>query len=319
MAAEVSMVSLVEEYLTSRRRLGYVLRAQGFALFQFARHADKLGYRGPLTTDLAVGWAKLPENADRTYWARRLEIVRGFARYRALFDPCTEIPPDGLLGPSRRRALPHIYSPDEIMALIQAASNIDPPGILKRHTYTTLLGLLICTGMRISEALRLEREDVDLNTRILTIKLTKFRKSRLVPVHTSTAIALSRYSEQRNRYFPLTTSKMFFIGERGTALKYAGVLRVFVSLRNALKWTNKPGRKAPRIHDLRHTFAVRRLLRWYQEGVDVNRKIASLSTYLGHVMIEDTYWYLTGVPELMALSASRFERFAQQHPGGSEW
>ena len=319
MVQEASMVTLVEEYLTSRRKLGYVLRSHGFALLQFARYANKVGHRGPLTTDLAVAWAKLPENADRTYWARRLEMVRSFARYRALFDPCTEIPPDGILGPSRRRVLPHIYSPDEISALIQAASHIDPPGILKRHTYATLLGLLICTGMRISEALRLEREDVDLKTGILTIKLTKFRKSRLVPVHTSTAIELSRYSEQRNRHCPLITSKTFFIGDRGTPLKYAGVLRVFLCLRNALKWKNKSGRKAPRIHDLRHTFAVQRLLRWYEEGVDLDRKIASLSTYLGHVMIEDTYWYLTAVPELMALTATRFERLAQQHQGGSEW
>lgn len=307
MTATPTMVALAEDYLALRRRLGFALLSTGRQLLGFAQYADHTGHRGPITVELVVGWARLPQGAKPCWWARRLQTVRGFAQYRRLFDPATEIPPADLLGPSSRRPTPHIYSEAEIAALLRAAGELSPKGGLRAHTYVTLFGLLITTGLRISEALRLGRGDVDLDGGVLTVQLTKFRKSRLVPVHPSTVKALADYARRRDRRHPQTSACTFLLNERGAPLGPSGVATTFGALRRTLGWTKNHEGRRPRLHDMRHTMAVRTLLRWYQQDADVDRKMPALSTYLGHVEIGDTYWYLTAVPELMALIAARFQ------------
>ena len=308
MKSQQSLVEQVQEYLRFKRSCGYRLDAPGKELMLFARYAVLTGHKGPLTTELAVRWAKLPQDANPRYWATRYEIVRRFAEYRFLFNPATEIPPKGFLGPSKRRLSPHIYSDEEIAALLQAASRLTPSDGLHPRTYVTLFSLLVSTGLRISEALNLSHKDADLNIGVLTIKETKFRKSRLVPVHPSTLQALRHYSKLRDSYHPRTRSKTFFLSEKGTPLNYRGVLYIFIKLSRKLGWRERD--KKPRIHDFRHSFAVRRLLKWYKEGANLDQKILALSTYLGHAQVTDTYWYLSAVPELLAIVSDKFEKFA---------
>ncbi|MDH7514138.1 MAG: tyrosine-type recombinase/integrase [Clostridiales bacterium] len=310
MKRQQSLVEQVQEYLEFKRSCGYQLEAPGKELMLFARYATRAGHQGPLTTELVVRWAKLPQDADPCYWANSYNIVRRFAEYRFLFDPATEIPPKDLLGPSKRRLSPHIYSEGEIAAFLQAASQLAPTDGLHPHTYVTLFGLLLSTGLRISEALNLSRQDADLRTGVLTISETKFRKSRLVPLHPSTLQALRRYSKFRDSCLLDVQSKMFFPTEKGTSLNYRGVLYVFIKLSRKLGWRDRE--KKPRIHDFRHTFAVRRLLKWYEEGANLDQKILALSTYLGHVQVTDTYWYLSAVPELLAVVSEKFENFASK-------
>jgi len=315
MTSAPTMVELVADYLALRRQLGFALHSTGLQLLGFARYADESGHRGPLTVELAVRWARLPEAASPSWWARRLLCVRGFAQHRSLFDPETEVPPAGLLGPLSRRPTPHIYSDPEIAALLRVAAELGPASGLRPHTYVTLLGLLLVAGLRISEALRLEREDVDLTCGVLTIRRTKFRKSRLVPVHRSTVLALTAYARRRESLHPHAVSGTFFLTERGRPLCASSVASTFGALRRKLGWSPPLEGRRPRLHDLRHTMAVRTVLRWYQEGAEaVDRKLPVLSTYLGHVEVCDTYWYLTAVPELMALAAARFQAFRGQDP-----
>ena len=308
MKSRQSIAEQVSQYIQFKRSCGYKFETQGKELILFARYAELTGHKGPLTLELAVRWAKLPENADRRYWAIRYGHVRRFSQYMILFDPDTEILPKGLLGPSKRRLPPHIYSEGEIAALLKAASNLSPKNGLTSRTYVTLFGLLLSTGLRISEALNLSCENVDLKTGILTIKETKFRKSRLVPVHPSTLEELRRYMGFKQSYHLKVKSKMFFLNENGTPVNYYGVLYVFIKLSRKLGLRNAG--KKPKIHGMRHSFAVRRMLKWYQEGADLDAKILTLSTYLGHVEIRDTYWYLSAVPELLNIVSERFEKFA---------
>ena len=315
MSAPLSMVALAQEYLDYRRRLGSRLRSEGKMLLAFARYADGLGHCGPLTTELALRWARSSVKAAPLHQARRLQVVRGFARYRAIFDPATEIPPNGLLGPAQRRTTPHIYSEAELTALLAAAGRLRSRTGLRRHTYATLIGLLSCTGLRIAEALKLTRGDLDWGQSTLTIRETKFHKSRLVPVHPTTLQALESYARFRDDCHPSPRSDAFFVSERGTLLPYKTVQITFGKLRAQLPAASCHEGRAPRIHDLRHTFACERLLRWYREGVDLDHAVLALSTYLGHAQVSDTYWYLTGIPALLDLAAARFERFAAPNPG----
>jgi integrase len=316
MTGAPTMEALAQEYLMLRRQLGYALHSTGQQLLAFARYADGLGHRGPITVALAVRWARLPRGARPQWWARRLQIVRGFAQHRALFEPATEVPPANLLGPHFRRGTPHIYSDAEISALLCAARALGPPGGLRAPTYVTLLGLLVTSGLRISEALHLGRADVDLQRGVLTVVRTKFCKSRLVPLHPSTTQALAGYAAHRDRCHPQAAARTFFLTERGASLSASSVAHTFGILRRQLGWTkNRDGRR-PRLHDMRHTMAVRTLLRWDQDGADIDRKILALATYLGHVEVADTYWYLTAVPELMVRTAARFQAYTRRSPRG---
>lgn len=303
-----TMSELAQDYLVFKRNCGYQMRGEGAELLLFARYADQTGHRGPVTTEIAVRWAKLPETADPVYWARRYEVVRRFAKYRFLFDPHTEIPPKRLLGSSKRRLSPHIYSDEEIAALLQATSLLKPANGLKPHTYTTLFGLLLSTGLRISEALNLSKENVDLETDIITVMQTKFKKSRLVPISASTSQALQDYLTFRDVCHPEATAEKFFISEKGLSLNYRQVLYVFMKLRLHLGWTGT-GDRLPKIHDFRHTFAVKRLLKWIDEGKKLDRMIFALSVYLGHAQVTDTYWYISAVPALLTAVSNKFENF----------
>lgn len=313
-----TMVALAAQYLTMRRRLGFALKVEGEQLMRFARYADRNGHRGPLTIDIAVRWAQLGRDRGVVAPARRLDVVRRFAKHCWLLDPRVEVPPDGLLGPSyRSRPTPHIYSDSELSQLLEKASELGPVGGLRPLTYVTLLGLLASTGLRISEALRLTRQHVDLETGVLTVVETKFHKSRLVPLHPTTTRALQDYARKRDRYHRRPASvTAFFLTERGTSLKYWRALMTFTALRVQLGWTGPRGRR-PRLHDLRHGFAVRRLIRWHRRGVDLDNRIAALSTYLGHVNVTDTYWYLTAVPELLAITGHRYERYVRRARDGA--
>lgn len=303
----MSMIAAAEEYLAFRRKLGFALHIEGEQLLRFARFAERIGHKGPLTVELALQWAKLSHCSTLNH-ARRLDIVRRFARYVKQSVPQTEIPPEGLLGPSYRRIPPHIYSEEELSTLMAACRRLTPSNGLRPRTYETLFGLLMCTGMRISEALHLCTDDFDAAQGIITVVEGKFHKSRILPLHPSCVKALRAYAELREKRYPAT--KAFFVTELGTSLKYLKVLMTFRGIASSLGWPRNT-----RMHGLRHTFAVRRLLQWYREGEDIHRRIGQLSTYLGHCKIVETYWYLSAVPELMALAADRFEQYTEVSHG----
>ena len=303
-----SMVALVEDYLTMRRQLGFALKITGHQLLRFARFADDKGHRGPITLKLATQWAR--SNAPRPItWAARIELLRPFAKYRAQFDPATEIPPSHLFGSYRRRLVPHIYTIQEIQSLLTAASQLPPAGGLRPATYETLFGLLAVTGLRISEALRLKRQDVDLEASIITVRETKFFKSRLVPLHPTSTKALQRYAHLRDVKVPIPPVSDFFLSDGGRRMLQDTVQRRFRHLCNQLHWRSRGGHPTTRIQDLRHSFITHCLLRWYRENINVDNKMLSLSTYVGHAEVSYTYWYVTGIPELMAIATRRFEQF----------
>lgn len=308
MTRHTTMASKVESYLAYRRGLGYQLKIAGLLLRGFAHFADVGGHRGPLTTELAMRWARQPADGDPLYWARRLEVVRCFARHLAVTEAGTEIPPRRLLGPAHRRTQPHIYAAAEVTTLMAAAGRLGPTGGVRPLTYHTLIGLLAATGLRISEALRLTRGDADLADGVLAIRETKFGKSRIVPLHPTTTAALAVYARDRDRLVTRPQCDRFFVSDRGEGLPYSTVRTVFRKLCDHLGVTGT-GRR-PRLHDLRHTFACRRVEEWYDAGADLAHAVSALSVYLGHAKVTDTYWYLTATPDLMARAAARFEKFA---------
>jgi integrase len=312
MSRAPTMVTRVEAYLHARRQFGFQLRIEGAELLRFARYADGVGHRGALTTELALRWAQDATTATPLYRARRLEIVRCFAKYQVAFEPKTEVPTAGILGPAHRRTPPYIFSPREIERLVATARRLAAPRGLRAMTYVSLIGLLACTGLRISEALRLGRVDADLDAGVLSIRQTKFCKSRLVPLHPSARVELQRYVARRDAIVPPIAGATLFVSESGHPLPYRTVHGVTRKLLDEVVSPSAPTGRRPRIHDLRHTFACRRLLQWYRDGVDLDQRVAALSTYLGHAKVSDTYWYLTGVPELMAIAATRFERFGRE-------
>jgi len=307
-----TLLEAVGDYVAYRRELDFDVGNEAPALYRFARYADTTGHKGPITTELALEWATLPQHRQPVYRARRLDILRRFARHMKLFDPETEVPPEGILGPSQyRRRAPHIYSDKGIAALMKAAGCLTPTNGLRPHTYVTLFGLLASSGLRISEALNLLRKDVDIGSGTITIRESKFHKSRIVPLHPTTVEALKSYIARRDKKYPLPKTTAFFVSQWGTSLKYRRVFKTFRRIARGLGWSGEAAQRRPRIHDLRHTFAARRLLEWYRTGEDVHQKLSFLSTYLGHAMVANTYWYLTAIPELMAIAGSRFERFAR--------
>ena len=275
---------------------------------RFARFADHSGHRGPLTTELVLRWASQPP-AQR-YRVYRLSTVRCFAKYLAARDERTEVPGPRLLGKMVARTQPHIYSDTQLRQLIAAAGEPTAYYRSRPKTYSTLLSLLSCTGLRISEALKLTRDNVDLDQGILRIEMTKFHKSRLVPLHPTATAAMRLYAKERDLELLRQDSDAFFVDGHGCAVPYFTVRLMFRHLCNRLGMSSNGAMRRPHIHDLRHTFACRRLLAWYEQGIDVNHAIASLSTYLGHVGVTSTYWYLTGTPQLMGAAGERFERFA---------
>lgn len=317
MNRRLTMVRQAKEYLEQRRSLGFELESQGYLLLKFAKYLDDSGHRGPLTTEVALRWVNLPKTVSRNYRARRLSVVRCFARYLAVRDGRSEVPGRQLIAKMSFRQRPHLYSERELEQLLEAAGRLKPTYELRRLTFRTLFGLLACTGLRISEALKLTCANVDLDRGVLRIEKTKFKKSRFVPLHPTATRALRRYAKARNGQWAWRDDSAFFVGRDGNPLTYNNVRRVFQRLRDTLGWKKGNGEwPRPRIHDLRHSFACRRLLCWYRQGENVHNLVAALSTYLGHGKVTDTYWYLTGTPELLAIAGGRFERFASAGKGG---
>lgn len=310
MSRQRTMVRQAHAYLDYRRAFGYDLRHAGKLLLNFAKYADRSGRRGPLTTELILRWVNLPKAASANYRGGRLSLIRGFARYLAARDGQTEVP-DQRLMPRVFRSRPHIFDDRQLAQLLKATRRLEPTYELRPLTYRTLFGLLASTGLRVGEAIKLAIGQVDLERSILRIEQTKFKKSRLVPLHPTTTQALKRYMAARNRRWGQDERKPFFVGPRGLVLSYRCVLEAFRALCVELGWERGTGDwPRPRIHDLRHSFACRCLLRWYREGENVHHRIAALSTYLGHACVTGTYWYLTATPELLAIIGSRFELFA---------
>jgi integrase/recombinase XerD len=295
----------VEQYLTTRRALGFKLKPDGRMLLDFVDYLERSG-ASTVTTGAAVAWARQPTSAHPRWWNRRLGMVRGFARYLQAFDPATEVPPTDLLPCHDRRTMPYLYSSTDIAELLQAAGRLRSP--LQATTYQTLIALLAVTGLRIGEACRLDRDDVDLDTGILTIIGTKFGKSRQVPLHDSTVVALATYARRRDQLCPRPLTPSFLVSVTNNRVPAAGACQVFARLLNTTQVRAPAGRRRPRLHDLRHSFAVASLLDWYRTDADVPVRLPLLSTYLGHVDPKSTYWYLQAAPELLALAAERLER-----------
>jgi integrase len=310
LAEAVSMSALgdcAEEYLSTRRALGYKLVKQARLVTQFVDHLDRLGATR-ITTETALSFAMNPENAQPIWWQQRLSAVRGFACYMVTIDPATEVPPGNLLRGAVSRAVPYLYTSSEIIELMASTAVLRP--VLRAATYETLIGLLAVTGMRIGEAIALQRDDVDLERGLITIRFSKFDRERLVPLHSSTTAALGSYAARRDERFPVRRATTFFVSSRGTPLLHSGVQRSFATLVAKVGLQPRSPRCRPRVHDLRHRFAVETLLGWYRSGEDVAAKLPVLSTFLGHVKPRNTYWYLSATPELLALAAARLEQSA---------
>lgn len=301
-----SLEQALKDYLRIRRSLGFLLREPATCLRNFVAflQAQRASY---ITTELALRWATQPTKAQPSTWAGRLGMVRRFAIWHSAFEPRTEIPPAGLLPHRYRRKPPHIYSDQEIKRLLRRTQQLPSPKGLRARTYTTLFGLLVATGMRVNEALGLDRQEVELDRGILYIRRTKFGKSRYVPVHPSTVDALKKYAQARERIFPAPLTPAFFISERGRRITEWMARYTFAKLsqRLGLRVPAKGHGRGPRLHDMRHRFAARTLLHWYRAGLDVERELPKLATYLGHVHVNDTYWYLEAVPELLQLATDR--------------
>lgn len=289
------------DYLAVRRALGYKLEADGRLLEMFVADLDAQGI-DVVTVAVAVAWATNTTRQDNG--ARRLTPIRCFARYLQALDPAHQVPPLGILPARRTRPVPHLYTDTEIAALMNAARRLDPS--LRAATVETVIGLLSVTGMRVGEVLRLNTADVDADAGVLTVWLSKFGKSRHVPIAASTLAALDHYLEIRRRHVPNPATNAFFVNVTGTRLGYPALLATFHDLVDISEIST--GSARPRIHDFRHSFAVRTLLGWYRDGADVQALLPRLSTYLGHVAPSSTYWYLSASPELMAIVADRLDR-----------
>lgn len=299
----------LRDYLTLRRRLGYELERDEPLLEQFVGFVERAG-ADRITTDLALRWARMPASQHPFVWRKRLGMVRQFARYLATVDPESEIPSTDLLPGHQPRVAPYIYTPQEIARLMAAARSLPRP--VPAAMTATVIGVMASTGLRLREALALDRADVDLDDGVLDIRACKNHRPREVVLHPSTTRALSEYVRVRDERCPNPGTPAFFL----TAWGRRPVKQVFwQSFREVIKQAGLEGRGQrvrPRPHDLRHTFAVRTLIGWYRSGEQIDRKMPGLSTYLGHVSPESTYWYLHAVPELVELISERLE----QIPGG---
>jgi len=298
------------EYLELRRGLGFKMHEAGVLLPRFVSFLEE-HQAEYITTRLALEWAQNPRTQPAE-WARRLCFVRGFARHRSAGDGRTEIPPVGLLPYRSTRARPYLYTEEEVRGLLDAALELPvtwPSTPLRPWVFYCLIGLLSVTGLRISEALDLKLGDVDLENSVLTIRATKLGRSRLVPIHSTTCAVLADYlRRRREQFFGQPISSYVFVSRHGTRLDIGRVHRAFYALSRQTGLRAEGASKGPRLHDFRHRFAVQTLTRWYQSGEDAWRRLPLLSTYLGHVYIAGTYWYLSDQPELMALAMERLER-----------
>lgn len=299
----IDMTSMVDDYLATRHALGYKLEVHRLVLYPFVTHMAAIGAEH-ITVDDALRWAAQPSDAP-VWITAKLSIIRVFARYLIAFDPATEVPPVGLLPEPSHRIVPHIYSDEDLRKVLIAADHLFPEH--RADTYRQLISLVAVTGMRAGEAVRLDGDDIDWDRELLTIVKSKFGKSRQIPLHPTTTQALAAYAARRDARRPKPKSTSFFTSSIGTRLLRDNVSSVFPCLIREAGLAASHDRRPPRLHDLRHAFAVKSLINWYRDGVDVQAKLPLLSTYLGHVAPSTTYWYLTAVPELLELAAQRLD------------
>jgi integrase/recombinase XerD len=295
------LAATLAEYLAVRRCLGFKLARDGLLLDQFVSFCERAG-ASRVTSELALAWVSAPATASPGWLAMRLTVVRGFARWLQASDPATEVPPLGWL-PPRRRTTPYLYSADDVAALLAAARRVRWP--LSAASYETLIALLAVTGMRVGEAIRLDRSD--LSPGLLTISDSKFGNSRQLLLHPSTVRALGCYLRRRAELSPAPSEPALFVHPAGNRLNYPAVQQMFRVLLGRAGIRPRSDRCRPTIHGLRHSFAVNTLIRWYHEGADVQARLPQLSTWLGHTDPKWTYWYLSASPELLALAAERLE------------
>lgn len=298
-------------YLEVRRALGYKLADDARLLGDFVAYLEQAG-SDRITVDLALAWATTPADAQPVWWSKRLGVVRVFARHLHSLDARTEIPPTHLLPRHAGRAEPYLYSEADIAALMAAARALRPP--LRAATYATLVGLLAVTGLRVGEAIRADRADLDWANELLVVRESKLGKSRQVPLHPSTVEALRGYERYRDQHCPSPAASSLFVSIVGTRLIYKNVQRTFGQLVTGAGLRPRSGRRRPRLHDLRHTFAMRTLAGWLGDGGDVDARLPALSTWLGHVDPSSTYWYWTATPELLGLAAQRLDSVIGQMP-----
>jgi site-specific recombinase XerD len=296
------------QYVALRRALGTKLQEPAMTLGRFLDFLEREKAEF-ITSELALRWAMLPQGVQRATWARRLGMVRGLAAWLNTIDARTEVPPRRLLAARRRRNKPHIFTEQEIGQLMAKAGQLASPTGLRALTYTTLIGLLTATGLRPGEAVALDRSDVDLEHGILAVRQSKFGKSRFVPVTESTRAALADYAKQRDKLCSRRQSEAFLISERGFRLQGYTARRTFAAISCAVGLRPATGSRrvgrGPRLQDFRHCFATRKLMEWYRAGLDVGRELPKLATYLGHVDVAHTYWYLEAVPEILELATER--------------
>ena len=309
---DTNMISKqIEEYISYKQALGFQLIIESQELRRFAKYTRELDFNGSLTADLAIQWASLNSNYSRWYMSRRLETVYTFAKYAALIDYTTQIPPKGIYGKCHGRTTPFIFTEKEIEHLMIKARSLQSPDKLRATTVEYAIGLIWTTGLRPSELCHLTINDVNFRDGLIYVRKTKFNKKRVLPIHNTALTALKEYSKIRDTLCFPSTLESFFRTTSGRELKlrdleYAmQLLRTSVLNQRKRKWA---GRK-PRLYDIRHSFVCNVIIRWLQEGRDVNHEMVYLSAYLGHVKPSDTYWYLTGVPELMNVASKAFEEF----------
>jgi integrase len=295
----------VEDYLRLRRALGFKLRFPGQVLPALAAYLEAAGAE-TVTAELAIAWAAQPQGVHPVVWSHRLGAARDFARYLKTIDPAAEIPPDRIWPTAAPRRQPVIFSDGDITRLLQAARTLNPP--LRAATFEAMFGLIAVTGLRLGEAIGLDRADTDLGDGLLTIRGAKSGRDRLVPLHPTATSALAGYARRRGQLCPSPATARFFVSAAGKPVHERLADLAFAQLTDRLGL--RAAEQRPRIHDLRHTFAVRQLLQWHRDGADVNAKMPVLSAYLGHVSPSGTYWYLTAVPELMELAAARLTKAA---------
>ena len=299
------------DYLALRRALGYRLDRTEKLLDQFLSHLEATT-ADVVTLQYALEWAQLPPNGASNWWGYRLSTVRGFATYLHALNPAHEVPAAELLPQRPQRATPYLYSDADVVALMAAASSLSTP--LRRATMATLIGLLAVTGIRVGEAIALDRTDIDPTTGRLLVRHGKFDKARELWLHPTTLDALKRYQRLRDRAAPPTDTTAFFVSAAGTRLLYCNVHNTFHRLVARAGLTPRSTSCRPRIHDLRHSFAVRAMIDAYTSGQDGQVRLTLLSTWLGHVHPASTYWYLSASPELMAVAGLRLEAHLAGRP-----
>jgi integrase len=301
---EPSWTARVEAYINYRRSLGFSL-SEPSVLKQFGRFADQIGLMDPLTTEMAVRWARTSKRQDPITWTIRLQRLRAFAKFCKRFDASTEIPPGDTFGITYRRPVPHIFTDGELISLLESAqAYLRPPKGLRPITCRTIFGLLAATGMRISEALKLSRSDVDLNAGVLLIQEAKCHTKRLVPLHPTVTAELESYAQLRDRHVRKPKTEHFFLMDNGQPPTRPAINLALRTLCKKLGWQPRGDHRHHRLHDMRHSAIVRSLLRFYRKGIDIDHALLALSVYVGHATVANTYWYVTGVPDLMEIASS---------------